>query len=137
MLLAVLLLSASSWAAVCDVECTVQRSQGCQASQVSSQKDRLVSKSHAHCANMRKPDASKAGPASFVEATSTCTHSLCRQPASLVDPAKSMQFDRVQWAIVHQILTVEQGFVSGRYVSEAPPPVVVPPPDPLSVALRI
>jgi hypothetical protein len=35
----------------------------------------------------------------------------------LVDPAKSVQFDRVQWAIVHQVLIAEQGFVHIRYVS--------------------
>jgi hypothetical protein len=93
--------------------------------------------SDAHCAHMGRPGLSNAGPSSFVVAASSCTHSLCRQPEGLVDPAKSVQFDRVQRAIVHQVLIAEQGFVPIRYVSEEPPPVIVPLLDPLSVALRI
>jgi hypothetical protein len=137
-LLAVSLLGASSWAAVCDVACMVQRDQpGCHASQASSPRDHLAPMSHAHCAHMRRPGLSNASPSSFVMAASSCAHSLCRQPEVLVDPAKSIQFDRAQWAIVHQVLIAEQGFVPIRYVSEAPPPVIVPLLDPLSVALRI
>jgi hypothetical protein len=55
----------------------------------------------------------------------------------LVDPAKSVQFDRVQWAIVHQLLIAEQGLAPSRFVSEAPPPVIVSTFSPLSVTLRI
>jgi hypothetical protein len=55
----------------------------------------------------------------------------------LVDPAKSVQFDRVQWAIVHKVLIAGQGFVPSRFVSEAPPPLIVQSFSPLSVALRI
>jgi hypothetical protein len=137
-LLAVSLLSASSWATICDVACMVQRSQlGCHVSEASSRGDHVDPISHSHCAHMRRPGLSNASPSSFVVATSSCTHSLCRQPEGFVDPAKNVQFDRVQWAIVHQVLIAEQGFVPIRYVSEAPPPLIVPLLDPLSVALRI
>jgi hypothetical protein len=138
-LLAVSLLSASSWAAVCEVACVVQRSQpGCHVSEASSQEHHLASMSHAHCAHMSRPETStKASPVSFIDATSSCAHSMCRQPDSLVDPAKSVQFDRVQWAIVHQVLIAEQGLTPSRFVSGAPPPGIVPSLAPLSVALRI
>jgi hypothetical protein len=86
---------------------------------------------------MRKPGISKASPSSFVVATSSCVHSLCRQLDSVADPGKSVQFDRVQWAIVQQVLIPDQSLLPSRYVSEAPPPVLVPLLDPLSVALRI
>jgi hypothetical protein len=62
---------------------------------------------------------------------------MCRQPDSLVDPAKSVQFDRAQWAIAHQALVAEQGLAPNRFVSEAPPPVIVRSLAPLSVTLRI
>jgi hypothetical protein len=137
-LLAVSLLGASSWAAICDVACMVQRGQpGCQFSQASSHGDYLGSMSHSHCAHMRKPGISKASPSSFVVATSSCVHSLCRQLDSVADPGKSVQFDRVQWTIVQQVLIPDQSLLPSRYVSEAPPPVLVPLLDPLSVALRI
>jgi hypothetical protein len=136
-LLAVSLLGASSWAAICDVACMVQRGQpGCHVSQASSHGDYLGSMSHSHCAHMRKPGISKASPSSFVVATSSCAHSLCRQLDSVADPDKSVQFDRVQWAIVQHVLIPDQSLPS-RYVSEAPPPVVVPVFNSLSVALRI
>ncbi len=135
--LAVLMLTASSWAAVCDVACMVQRSQsGCRVSEA-AEGHHLSSMSHAHCAHMKNPETSKIGPTSFIEATSSCTHSMCCQPDSLVDPAKSVQFDRVQWAIAHQVLIAEQGLAPNRFVSEAPPPVIVRSLAPLSVTLRI
>jgi len=136
--LAVTLLSASSWAAACDVACAVQRVRpGCHISEAASQEHHLDSMSHAHCAHMGRPEsATKAMPASF-DATSGCTHSVCRQPDSLADPAKGVQFDRVQWAIVHQVLIAEQGLTPSRFVSGAPPPGIVPSLAPLSVALRI
>jgi hypothetical protein len=137
-LLAVTLLSASSWAAACDVACAVQGVRpGCHLSEAASQEHHLDSMSHAHCAHMRRPEsATKAMPASF-DATSSCTHAVCRQPDSLADPAKSVQFDRVRWTIVHQVLIAEQGFTPSRFVSEAPPPLIVPSFNSLSVALRI
>jgi len=139
MLLAVFLLSASSWAAVCDAECMVQRIQpGCHASETTTRGHHVTSMSHTHCAEMRRPESSaNASPASWVQATSSCEHSVCRQPDSLVDPAKDTQFDQVQWAIVHQVLVSELGFVPVRYVSEAPPPGIVPSLARLSLALRI
>jgi hypothetical protein len=70
-------------------------------------------------------------------AASRCAHSLCRQPESLVDPAQSAQFGQVQWAVVHQVLLSDQSPLPSSYASEAPPPVLVPLLDPLSVALRI
>ncbi|SRR5258708_6752617 len=131
--LAVFMLTASSWAMACDTMCMLRSALlECPLSQGSS-----VQMSHAHCAHMGRPGTSKANASSFVEATSSCTHSLCRQPDSLVDPAKSVQFDRVQWAIVHQVLIAEDGLTPSRFVSEAPPPVIVPSLSPLSVALRI
>jgi hypothetical protein len=137
-LLTVALLGASSWAAVCDVACMVKGGQpGCHVSQAASHRDYLGSMSHSHCAHMRKPAISKAAPSSFVVATSNCTHSLCRQLDTVVNPGKSIQFDRVQRAVVHQVLIPDQSLLPGRYVSEAPPPLLAPFLDPLSVALRI
>jgi hypothetical protein len=138
-LLAVFLLSASSWAAVCDAECMLERIQpGCRASETSTGGHHVTSMSHTHCAEMRRPETSaNASPASWLQATSNCEHSVCRQPDSLVDPAKDTQLDQVQWAILHQVLLSELGFAPVRYVSEASPPGIVPSPVPPSLALRI
>ena len=137
-LLAVFLQSATSWAAVCDVACLVQRSEpGCHVAQVSSHGDHLASMAHSHCAHMGRSGFSGVSAFSFVVATSSCAHSLCRQPDGLVDPAKTVQFDRVQWVAIYQASISDQSLLPTRYVSEAPPPVIPPLLDPLSVALRI
>jgi len=130
--LAVFMLTVSSWAMACDAMCMLRSALlERPLSQGSS-----VQMSHAHCAHMGRPGTSTSA-SSFVQATSSCTHSLCRQPDSLVDPAKSVQFDRMQWTIVHQVLIGERGLAPNRFVSEAPPPVIVPSLAPLSVTLRI
>src|SRR5260370_33941734 len=84
LLLAVTLLSASSWAAACDVACAVKGVRpGCHLSEAASHEHHLDSISPAHCAHMRRPEsATKAMPASF-DPTSNCNNARCRQPAWL------------------------------------------------------
>jgi hypothetical protein len=75
--------------------------------------------------------------ASLVAANSNCAYTFCRLADSLVEPAKGAQSNKVQWTVVHQVPLLDRAIAQKRFVSEAPPPGIIPSLSPLSVALRI
>ena len=132
--LTAILLSASCWASVCDVACTVPTEAGCPVCRSIQHEHSHDTMSHGHCAHLH---GTKHNHVSLVTADSTCVHAFCRLPDSLVDRAIGSQSDKVQWTVIHQAPILDRAIAQVRFVSEAAPPDIVSSISPLSIALRI
>ena len=129
-ILAVILLTASSLAAVCDAACVVGASHhDCHLSSASSHRTPKV---HVHCQHIKRHNVLEVS--SF---SSGCTHVFCAQPGNAGIPVKVLQADQVKWAAIHPIADLEESAMPVRYLSDSPPPDVPGSPYPLTVALRI
>jgi len=134
LLLAAMLLSASCWASACDVACTVPSESACPVCQSIQHEHNHAAMSHEHCAHLH---GVKHNHVSLVATNSTCAHTLCRLPDSLIDPARRSESSKAQWTVIHQPLILDRAVAQLRFVSEAPPPEIVSSISPLSIALRI
>lgn len=138
-LLAVLLLTASSWAAACDAACTVKGAMPtCHFAQGSSTAwHRSVQVEHSHCMHMTNLAASKTSPVSVISTTLACNHTSCLQPASFPVSTKISLPRDLHWVAVDTTSILDRGFGPDQFASEAAPPVVIPSLAPVSLALRI
>ena len=133
MLLAVLFLSASSWATVCDLACAgMAQRHVCPICGSSSH----TAAAHMHCAHM---DGQESSTGAHFErtASSQCPHAFCKQPASASLPTKSFQSDQLKWTVLGPSAHLGNGIDLVRYVDKAPPPILVDSVRPLTLALRI
>jgi hypothetical protein len=134
--LAFMFLNASFCSALCDVTCAISGGHKCPTAHASLHEHRLASGTHAHSMHMKRSDSSDGG-AIFVEGASTCAHTLCRQPDSVVGAEKDARIDQVKVAVIQPTPAFQDELVPTRFVSEAPPPGIVSSFRPLSIALRI
>ena len=132
-LLAVFLLSTSSWATVCDLACirAAQRHL-CPICGSSSH----TAAAHMHCAHMNGQEGSLTAHFELT-ASSQCTHTFCEQLASASLPTKGFQSNQLKQVVLRPAAQLESGIIPVRYVDKAPPPILVDSGSHLTIALRI
>ena len=135
-MLALLLVTVSSSAAVCEAACAAQGVvPACHSSRTSSN-PQPSSMAHRHC-HMARSGESNAIPGAAVYTESGCEHMVCRQPDTVIDRTESAHLGQTHWAPLESHFIAATGILSTRYISEAPPPAIPIVHPSLSVALRI
>lgn len=135
-MLALLLTTVSSSAAVCEAACAAQGIvPACHSSRASSN-PQPSSMTHRHC-HMARSGESNAAPGVAVYTESGCEHTVCRQPDIVIDRTEKAQLGEVHWAPLEPLSIAISKSMPTRYISEAPPPAIPTAHPFLSVALRI
>lgn len=135
-MLALLLVTVSSSAAVCEAACAAQGTVPACHSSGTSSNPQPSSMSQLHC-HMARSGESKTVPGMAVYTESGCKHMVCRQSDTVIDRAEKAQLGETHWVPFEPRSIAVNESMPPRYISEAPPPAVPSVHPFLSVALRI